>query len=353
MGALHYPIKSQTIKIMSGKALRLPNSANPAKQMPILGLGTWQGKKHEVGDAVETALKAGYKHIDAAAIYGNEAEVGEGIKKSGVDRDSIWITSKLWNNSHKPEEVSKALDKTISDLGVGYLDLYLMHWPSAFASGGDMIPKENGVAVRDNETTLAQTWAEMEKALEAGKVKNIGLSNFTKSEVEEVLRTAKHKPDAMQIELHPYLQQTEFVEWLQSKGIEVTAYSPLGAQNPIYGSKNLAKEDPVIVEIAEKYGKTPVQIILSWGATRNTIVIPKSTNAERIQQNLDIIELSGDDMAKIAALDKGLRLNDPSTTFNYVFFADEKPAYKTALDAITNAGKAAKAGIQSAVGQKS
>merc|ERR1712225_184543 len=243
MGALHYPIKSQTIKIMSGKALRLPNSANPAKQMPILGLGTWQGKKHEVGDAVETALKAGYKHIDAAAIYGNEAEVGEGIKKSGVDRDSIWITSKLWNNSHKPEEVSK--------------------------------------------------------------------------------------------------------------GIEVTAYSPLGAQNPIYGSKNLAKEDPVIVEIAEKYGKTPVQIILSWGATRNTIVIPKSTNAERIQQNLDIIELSGDDMAKIAALDKGLRLNDPSTTFNYVFFADEKPAYKTALDAITNAGKAAKAGIQSAVGQKS
>jgi len=133
----------------------------------------------------------------------------------------------LWNNSHNPEYVEAACDKTLKDLGVKHLDLYLMHWPSAFKPGGEMIPKENGVALRDTETTLAQTWAEMEKLLEKGKVKNIGISNFTRSEVEELLKTAKHKPDAIQIELHPYLQQKEFVEWCQSQGMVVTAYSPL------------------------------------------------------------------------------------------------------------------------------
>lgn len=211
--------------------------------------GTWQAKAGEVEKAVEIALKAGYKLLDCAAIYGNENEVGEGIRQSGVNPDDIWITSKvdhfhplslikakanpplsllqLWNNSHNPEYVEAACDKTLKDLGVKHLDLYLMHWPSAFKPGGEMIPKENGVALRDTETTLAQTWAEMEKLLEKGKVKNIGISNFTRSEVEELLKTAKHKPDAIQIELHPYLQQKEFVEWCQSLGMVVTAYSPL------------------------------------------------------------------------------------------------------------------------------
>ena len=157
----------------------------------------------------------------------------------------------LWNNSHHPDYVQKACEKTLADLSVPFLDLYLVHWPSAFQPGGQMIPKVAGVAQRDTETTLAQTWAEMEKLLEMGKVKNIGLSNFTKSEVsygiqfqlkslmrlqvEEVLKSAKHKPDVIQLELHPYLQQSEYVKWLQAQGIEVTAYSPFGNVGDFYG----------------------------------------------------------------------------------------------------------------------
>jgi diketogulonate reductase-like aldo/keto reductase len=230
-------------------------------------------------------LESSMDASDGLVSCSNEKEVGEGIRRAGVDREKLWITSKLWNNSQHPDYVHKALDKTINDLGVSYLDLYLMHWPSAFQPGGEMIPKVGGVAVRDTETTLAQTWAEMEKALDQGKVKNIGISNFTKSEVEELLQAAKHKPDVIQLELHPYLQQTAYVEWLQSQGIEVTAYSPFGNQNPIYGGGELLRDDPVIQEIAKIHGKTPNQILLSWGATRNTSVIPKSTNAGRIEEN--------------------------------------------------------------------
>jgi len=281
----------------------------------------------------------------------NEQEVGRGIKKSGVNRDDIWITSKLWNNSHHPDYVEKACDKTLSDLGIEYLDLYLIHWPAAFKPGGEMMPKEAGVMQRDTETTLGQTWAKMEELLEKGKVKNIGISNFTKSEIEELLRTAKHKPDVTQIETHPYLAQQPFIDWCNDQGIAVTAYSPFGNQNPIYGDKQLLRDEPVIVEIAKKYGKTPNQILLSWGATRNTSVIPKSTNPGRIKENMDLVELSSDDMAKIAKIDKNKRFNDASTSFQYVFFADEKPAYKSALDAITNAGQKAKQVAQKATGQ--
>jgi len=295
---------------------------NSGAKIPAVGLGTWQAAPGEVATAVEEALKAGYRHIDGAAIYGNEKEVGAGIKASGVPRDQIWITSKLWNNNHAAADVPKALAQTLSDLGLEYLDLYLVHWPVAFRAGTDNFPKDaNGKALLD-QNNLAETWKAMEDLLATGKVKNIGISNFSRREIEDLLKTAKVTPAVNQLEVHPYLALKEFIDWQTSKNIHVTAYSPFGDLNPLYRKSGQATliEEPSVKKIAEKHGKTTNQVLVSWAVARGLSVVPKSSNVQRLKDNLNAFDLSAEEISELTKLDRNQRFNDPSESFGYKFF---------------------------------
>merc|ERR1712059_153006 len=192
--------------------------------------GTWKSAPGQVTEAVEHALKSGYRHIDCAAVYGNEAEVGAGIRASGVAREDIFVTSKLWNTKHHPEDVEAACRKTLADLGLNYLDLYLIHWPVAFERGDVAFPKnEDGSLRYDIETHPTTTWLAMEKLVEKGLVRTIGLSNFNSEQITDILKKGSIKPVTNQVECHPYLTQAKLLEFCKERDITLTAYSPLGS----------------------------------------------------------------------------------------------------------------------------
>jgi alcohol dehydrogenase (NADP+) len=251
---------------------------------------------------------------------GNEKEVGDGLAKSPIPRSSIWITSKLWNDAHAPDKVRPALEKTLRDLGVEYLDLYLMHWPVA------QLPVTPGEKPKlDKNVSILDTWHAMEELVDAGLVKNIGISNFAKWQVQEILEGARIRPAAHEFETHPYLQQSSFVEWNQKQGIQVIAYSPLGNINPIYHSDlPPTLENPFYVDLAKSYNATPAQLILAWGIQRGTVVIPKSVHEDRIVENLGAlkIRISDEDIKAIAAQDKKARFNNPSKGWGVHLFSD-------------------------------
>ncbi|KAL9108855.1 MAG: hypothetical protein Q9227_006386 [Pyrenula ochraceoflavens] len=298
---------------------------NTGATIPAVGFGTWQDKDAQE-DAVLEALKAGYRHIDTARIYGTEPAVGQAIKKSGIPRDEIFITTKLWNNSHAPAEVEKACDASLKDLGTDYLDLYLMHWPSPFASGDEMFPKGSDGSVIAGDTDYVDTYKAMEKLVKNGKCKAIGISNFSKAELERLLKETSVVPAAHQIELHPYLAQHPFDEFHRSKGIHITQYSPFGNQNEIYDKgKSMGKliDDPVLAEVGAKYGKSGAQVALAWGIAKGRTVIPKSKTPARIRANLEgDFKLDPADVKKIDSLDKKLRFNNPSKSFKWNFYSD-------------------------------
>ncbi|TID21423.1 Aldehyde reductase 1 [Venturia nashicola] len=285
---------------------------NSGYSIPAVGLGTWQSKPNEVREAVECALRSGYRHIDAAAVYGNEKEVGDGIKASGIPRADIFVTGKLWNTHHKAEDVERQVDISLADLQMNYLDLFLIHWPVSFQRTTD----EERFPV--NQTTeqidvidvpIKETWKAMEQLVRIGKVKSIGVSNFTKEKIEELWKFAEIKPAVNQIEAHAYLQQPALLKWCQENDILVAAYSPLG--NNIYNLPR-AVDDATVISLAGDLGKEPAQLLISWAVQRGTVVVPKSVTPSRIRDNLKVFELPQDVFEKINALDRNHRYNFPA-----------------------------------------
>ncbi|ORY89807.1 NADP-dependent oxidoreductase domain-containing protein [Leucosporidium creatinivorum] len=287
-----------------GKTITLNNGV----KLPQIGLGTWQSAPGQVQDAVEAAIKAGYRHIDAAVIYGNQNEVAEGIRRAAVDRKELFLVSKLWCNSHRPELVEADLDNTLKELDTDYLDLYLIHWPTHFAPGKTMsatAAREDGkgqeVVIDTEAPSIAETWKAMVKLLDSGKVKAIGVSNFTIKHLEILAAASDVIPAVNQIEAHPLLQQAELLEYCAKKNIHITAYSPLG--------QNITGRPPVIAhktveEVAKKANATTAQVLIAWGVSKGYSVIPKSVTPSRIASNFQQVTLAQEDLDTISDIVK-------------------------------------------------
>lgn len=296
----------------SGKCPTL-KLAGTGDEMPVVGYGTWLSEPGQVYTGTKHAIKSGYRHIDEAWIYSNETEVGKAIKEcleEGVlkSRSELWVTSKLWNCFHRPELVREACLESLGKLGLKQLDLFLIHFPVSFVPGCSE-------AVRKDQTEnipLADTWLAMEKLVDEGLVRNIGVSNFEIDEIKAVEAVASKPIAVNQYETHPYYQRRELTEYCHSKGIVVTAHSSLGgaanAMSKFHKSPPL-KDDPAVLKVAAKHGTTPQAVLLSWALSRSppTIVIPKSVTPSRIEANLAVtlsLKLDAGDMAAINALNK-------------------------------------------------
>lgn len=306
--------------------------------MPAVGLGLWKIDKDATADVVRDAVEIGYRHLDSAADYGNEIEVGHGIQKAldeGLcSREDLWITSKLWNTFHRPEHVEAACRKTLDDLGVEYLDLYLIHFPISlkFVDFETRYPPEwlfDPAAAQPkmeiDPVPLSDTWKAMEGLKEKGLVKNIGICNYNTALLHDLMAYAKIKPAMLQIESHPYLTQGSLLRAAQGYGIPVTAFSPLGALS--YVSLDMASENEsvlqqqVVLDAAKRLGRSPAQVVLRWGVQRGTAVIPKTVNPDRLRENLALFdfELSEDEMASISGLNQNRRFNDPGVFCELAF----------------------------------
>ncbi|HZE05503.1 MAG TPA: aldo/keto reductase [Solirubrobacteraceae bacterium] len=256
---------------------------NDGHEIPQLGFGVFQIPPDETAQAVAEALRVGYRHIDTAEMYRNERGVGEGIRSSGLDRGDVYITSKLNNGYHRPDDARRAFDQTLAELGFDYVDLFLIHWPLPTLYDGDFV----------------STWKVLEEFKDRGRARSIGVSNFQVSHLERLAQEAEVTPAVNQIELHPYLLNDAVRSYGEAHGIHTEAWSPI-AQGGVL-------DDPVISEIAGRHDRTPAQVVLRWHIQRDSIVFPKSVTASRIKENFELFdfELTAEDMDAISGLDKG------------------------------------------------
>jgi 2,5-diketo-D-gluconate reductase A len=264
--------------------MSIPNlELNDGQTIPQLGFGVFQIDPSDTQRAVSDALEVGYRHIDTAEMYGNERGVGEAVRESGLDRGDIYVTSKLNNGYHRPDDARRAFDRTLSELGFDYVDLFLIHWPLPTLYDGDYV----------------STWRTLEEFKQDGRARSIGLSNFQVDHMERLAAETDTVPAVNQIELHPYLLNEEVRAYDEEHGIATEAWSPL--------AKGDLLDDPVVTEVAERVGRTPAQVVLRWHVQRGNIVFPKSVTPERIRENFEIFdfELEPADIERIAGLDRG------------------------------------------------
>lgn len=296
--------------------------------MPSVGLGTWKIERSEAAGAVRQALELGYRHIDSAADYGNEEETGQGLEAAigsgAVSRDDLWVTSKLWNTYHRKEHVRLACERSLNDLRLDYLDLYLIHFPISmpFVPFEERYPPEWLQPGHDSmaldAVPLQETWQGMESLIEAGLVRAIGVCNYNTGLLHDLMAYADIKPANLQVESHPFLTQPNLLATAESYGISVTAFSPLGALS--YVSLDMATPDDTVltadpvVEAARRVNRTPAQVVLRWGVQRGTAIIPKTTRPERLKENIALFdfELSDAEMEAISGLNANRRFNDPA-----------------------------------------
>jgi alcohol dehydrogenase (NADP+) len=279
-------------------------------RMPALGFGTLIPDAATTTRATRDALEAGYRHFDCAERYQNEREVGEalriGLAAGGIAREDIFVTTKLWNSNHRPERVEPAFEASLKRLGLDYLDLYLIHTPFAFRAGDEQDPRdENGDVVYDKDVTLLDTWRGMEDLVDHGRCRAIGLSDIGLDDLQPLYESARIKPAVVQVEAHPYLPETELLEFCKEKGIVFLAFAPLG-----HGIRPGPLEDPVIVQIATRIGKTAAQVLLAWAIQRGGALLTTPKTAARARENFDISALPADAFDEINRIETRQRFNE-------------------------------------------
>jgi alcohol dehydrogenase (NADP+) len=282
--------------------------------MPALGFGTLIPDSALTIAATRDALEAGFRHFDCAERYGNEREVGRalqaGLAAGGAARGDVFVTTKVWNTNHRPERVEPAFEASLERLGLNYLDLYLIHTPFAFQPGDEQDPRDkDGNVVYDRGVTLLDTWRAMERLVDGGKCRAIGLSDIGLDEVKAIYEAARIKPAVVQVESHPYLPETDLLEFCKEKGVVLLAFAPLG-----HGMRPGLLEDPVISGIAARVGKTAAQVLLAWAVQRGTALLTTPRSAARARENFDISPLPADALDEINRIQTRQRLNPVVTT---------------------------------------